>query len=346
VSRTLPLLFGELDGVFARTAAGAITRRQFLADVVETAAALPARAHVVNLCEDRYLFTVAFAAVLLRGQPSLLPPNRTPQLVNEVARGWADSYCIADSAVAGLDMPLHRISAGSARIVVTEVPSIDAEQVAALLFTSGSTGQPRPNEKRWGEFIAGARATAARLGLDRSPVNLVATVPPQHMFGLETSVILPLAGMAAVDARRPLFPDDVRAVLAETPAPRAVVTTPFHLRTFTETQIEWPPIEFVLSATAPLSPMLAGQAEQAMRTRVLEIYGSTETGAFATRRTSEDQAWRPMDGFTVSPGAAGTFTASAPHLRGPVTLNDVIEPDGHGGFRLMGRQADLISVAG
>ena len=82
----LPLLFGHPAAPFAHSAAGTITRGEFLADVVQFAATLPPHRYAVNLCDNRYLFTVAFAAVLLRGQTNLLPPNHTPQLVNEIPR--------------------------------------------------------------------------------------------------------------------------------------------------------------------------------------------------------------------------------------------------------------------
>ena len=57
----------------------------FLADVAALAARLPARAHVVNLCVDRYRFAVGFAAALVRGQVNLLPPGAAPELLRELA---------------------------------------------------------------------------------------------------------------------------------------------------------------------------------------------------------------------------------------------------------------------
>ena len=44
----------------------------FFAHVRGVAAGLPAGAHAINLCEDRYRFLVAFAAALVRGQTVLL----------------------------------------------------------------------------------------------------------------------------------------------------------------------------------------------------------------------------------------------------------------------------------
>ena len=46
---------------------------------------------------------------------------------------------------------------------------------------------------------------------------LVATVPPQHMYGFESTVLIALVGGAAFDAGRPFYPADVAAALARLP---------------------------------------------------------------------------------------------------------------------------------
>src|SRR6185437_7182387 len=73
------------------------------------------------------------------------------------------------------------------------VPEISAEQVAAYVFTSGSTGVPIPYPKTWGKLVRCVRDEAARLGfVDGRSHALLATVPPQHMYGFESSVLLAL----------------------------------------------------------------------------------------------------------------------------------------------------------
>ena len=72
--------------------------------------------------------------------------------------------------------------------------------------------------------------------------TLVATVPPQHMYGFESSVLIALHGGAAFDAERPFYPADVVAALARTPAPRMLVTTPFHLKALLDAGLLLPPV--------------------------------------------------------------------------------------------------------
>ena len=69
--------------VFAWHRGAAVTAGEFEAAASALSARLPRKPFVVNLCEDRYAFTVAFAASLMAGQTTLLPPSRAPQAVRD-----------------------------------------------------------------------------------------------------------------------------------------------------------------------------------------------------------------------------------------------------------------------
>src|SRR5262249_31734348 len=157
-----------------------------------------------------------------------------------------------------------------------ELPDIAADHVVAIGFTSGSTGAPKANAKTWAGVCASSALNAALLGVDGEAANVVATVPPQHMYGLETSVLLPLRRRAAIHAGQPFFPADVALALAATDAPRILVTTPFHLRALLQAGIALPPLRTIVTATAPLDAGLAAAAEQRFGAPVTEVFGSTE----------------------------------------------------------------------
>ncbi len=347
----LPLLSAnDPQRVVAWHAGVAISAARFLADVHAVAETLPAAPSAVNLCENRYAFMVAFCAIALRGQASLLPSSRAPQAVDEVMQAHPGCYALGelplDPAPRGY-LQLPALDAARPLTAQPVWPLIPAEQVVAIGYTSGSTGVPSANLKTWDSFHA---SNAGNLALLRAAVGarfaVVTTVPPQHMYGMEMSVLLPLLGEVGVHAGRPFLPADVAAALAEVPAPRVLVTTPVHLRALVESGIVLPPIAAMLSATAPLPPELARAAERRFAAPLLEVFGSTETCVFASRRAASEQDWTLYEGVTLHPQPDGT-AVEAPQLAAAVTLADIVSlSDGGRRFRLRGRHADMLEIAG
>ncbi|HLM54328.1 MAG TPA: AMP-binding protein [Pseudoxanthomonas sp.] len=347
-----PLAVGEAARVLSMDATGSQRLDGFFAQVRGVAAALPEGRYVINLCEDRYRFLVAFCAVALRGQITLLPPSRAPAVVTDVLAQYPDSYTLGDAAwpegAAVPEPPRYWPLPAQLPERSGPVPMIDEQAVVAIGFTSGSTGSPKPNRKTLAAFRASNaqnRAALEDLWRGHALPHVVATVPPQHMYGMELSVLLPLLGPAAVHTERPFFPGDVARVLAQAPAPRLLATTPVHLRALVESGIDLPPLCGIVSATAPLSAELAAAAEARFGCEVREMFGSTETCVIARRRTAVEQAWTPLPGVSLQPKPDGTVVHAA-HLPAPVALADLVEVEADGRFHLRGRQADLLEIAG
>src|ERR1700757_437773 len=80
----------RLDAIVAIRKGQPVSAARFLHDAAALAALLPARRNVLNLCADRYRFTVGLAAALSRQQISLLPPNDTPGMLGEIATDYPD----------------------------------------------------------------------------------------------------------------------------------------------------------------------------------------------------------------------------------------------------------------
>ena len=337
--------------MLAYRAGAPILAGQFLAEVAAAGAALGGGANVLNVCTDRYRFAVGLAAALVSGKVSLLPSTRTPEVIAHLKRFAPDAVCLTDEDECDIDLPLVRFPGGSASVpgaapFAARVPRIEAGQRAAWVFTSGSTGTPVPHEKTFGGLLECMSVQAQRLGLDPGvSYAIVATVPPQHMYGFEASVLLPLASGNALTAERPFYPADICAALARAPRPRVLVTTPIHLRALMGANAPIPDTDLIVSATAALSGQLASEVEQRCRTRLLEIYGTTETGSIAARRTTETPEWRLWPEVTLEARAGETW-ARGGHVGQPTRLCDVIEVTGRDRFLLHGRVADLVNIAG
>ncbi|MDQ3027839.1 MAG: AMP-binding protein [Pseudomonadota bacterium] len=332
------------DSIAAWRRGEPVTAAQFLGDVLRTASALPDARNVLNVCADRYRFAVALLAAVLRGQTTLLPPSTTPNVIRGMREFAPDVYLVSDEPQAGLDLPHFELPALGAAPAPFDVPAIDAAQIAACVFTSGSTGEPQPHFKRWGSLVLDVAGEARRLGVGERH-SILGTVPAQHMYGFESTVLLPLAAGAALTAERPFYPADIDRAIACVPAPRVLFTTPFHLRAWLESG-DTARLEVIVSATAPLSVGLARQAEERTGARIFEVYGCTETGQIATRRPTQSAEWDAFEGVRVWLEGEQAMAGGA-HVDHPTPLQDVIEVLGDGArFLLHGRSADMVNIAG
>ncbi len=348
-----------------------LTQRFFLTTAASLAEKLPQRRYALNLCRDRYFFSLGFCAALMRGATTLLPPNRQPQTIAEMSANYEDCYCLTDTAVEDRqvlsrcgNLPLIDIAQNHDIDCCPEgemdVPLIAGEQLAAIAFTSGSTGKPKPNKKPWFTLVGTAQMLAQRFfnadfysvkgrNGQMSRPTIIATVPSQHMYGLEMTVMMALQGGVVMHNSHPFYPRDVAANLDSVVAdPRVLVTTPVHLRAIVGSGVVVPPLAKIISATAPLDMELARRAEQRFEAPVEEIFGCTEAGSMATRRTcsnANESEWVLLEGMDMFASGQG-YSVTGPQLKGEKRLEDCFEPTGENSFRLLGRATDQINVAG
>lgn len=312
---------------------------------------------VCNLCSSRVGFLITWLAALRGGRLLTLPPSGGHADLAKILASTDRTIVVADDPDV---VPAAWRHEGLCLIYRPERPPEQAaaaalawqpawDDTSVLLYTSGSTGSPERQAKSLRQLATGAQVLGARLARDvegglAAIRRIVCSVPPQHMFGLEGSVMLSLVHAMPVLDRRPLLPADVHAAFADG-APAAWITTPLHLRSLVQSGEQLPNCSVVIASTMPLAQTLAQQTEQLVAAPVLEIYGSTETGVLAMRRTAHDKLWQPVDGVQLESGDAET-RASGTHFASPARLLDQIELEATGRFAMLGRQADLIKIAG
>ncbi len=340
------------DAAIAWRAGRPITAAQYLSDARALARRLHPGRHVLNVCADRYRFAVGLAASLMAGRCSVLPSTQTPEVIRQLRSFAPDVFCLSDDPHNALDLPLLQYPEEADASVPAppdgrwSVPSIDSERVAIIIFTSGSTGSPVPHRKTWGRLLQCVHAEARRLPpIDRGNCSILGTVPAQHMYGFESTVLLPMQSGNAISHQRPFFPADIAAVLGTLPQPRVLFSTPVHLRALLAADIDLPAVELIVSATAMLSANTAREVERRFGCRLLEIYGSTETGQIATRRTATETPWQLWPDVSLRITDSGALAVGG-HLERPTPLADVVESIDHERFLLHGRTADLVNIAG
>jgi acyl-coenzyme A synthetase/AMP-(fatty) acid ligase len=338
----------QLDDLIAYRNGVSITVAQYLADVKFCADKLPNSKYLLLACQDRYAFAVGFGAALIRGQISLMPSTHTEELIASLANSYENLYCLTDEADCIIQLPqtnIYRWLLQAQPVTELAVPYFPFEQVAALVFTSGSTGLPVAHKKTWGKLVINVQSEGKRLGIVQgSEFTIVGTVPPQHMYGFESTVLIAMQNACKFESSKPFYPADIERVVSHMPRPRALITTPFHLRTFIAEQTSPARIDLLVCATAPLAVSLAVLAEEKIADKLLEIYGSTETSQLATRRTSKTYDWTPFEGIQISQ-KEDKFFASGDQIEGSVEINDRLELNVDS-FILHGRTVDMVNIAG
>jgi len=317
-----------------------------------TGEAILKKPKIINLCEDRYHFLVLFAAGMLEGRTTIMPANRSE---GELTRLVTANACVNKIS----DLDIENICQQSISVpdeksvqknISWDINLIPDELIVAELYTSGSSGTPVGHNKTWRQLVNAAQQVYARFSFNSDEsrggtASIIATVPPQHMFGFELSIVLPLVCNVRVYYSLPFYPLDIQCALTDMPAPRILVTTPIHLKACVTLQQDWPAVESVISATSPLSNELACQVEAVLNTKVEEIYGCSEAGAIATRRITKNTDWELLDGYSLSV-VNDEAQLRVCSIMESIRLPDQIIPLSNRFFNLTGRKNDMIKVGG
>jgi acyl-coenzyme A synthetase/AMP-(fatty) acid ligase len=357
-----PLLGGaiHLDRLALMGPGSQWTWRQVHLAAIALAGRLSEGETVCNLCNSRVGFLVTWLAALRRGCLQLLPPSGGNADLTGILQSCSRPAIVLDD-----EQLLQPQWAQYARCLIN-VPEAtlpatpgdtlswqpDWDEPIARLYTSGSTGVPEPQTRTLGQLARGAQHVAGRLqaefGNRRMPVSgIVCSVPPQHMFGLELSVMFPLVHGVPVLESRPLLPADVVSAFQQMGEGTAWITTPLHLQALVRSDAKVPNCKVVVSSTMALDAATARHSETLIDAPVFEIYGSTETGAVAMRRTAKYTSWQPLADVRIEAGIPGLGTRVwGSHFPSPQILTDQIQTDEHGHFELLGRHGDMVKIGG
>ena len=212
---------------------------EFEAAAHALAARLPRKPYVVNLCEDRYAFTVAFAAALIAGQTTLLPPSRAPQAVRDSCEGRDCLY------VDGC----RRVQPGTTSAPETHSRSIRPTSPRSSSPRAAPAGRCRTRKPgaRWWRARARSPRASARSGSDRRHGAAAAHVRPRS-DGDAAVAERPGDALAAGRCCRPTSARRWR----DAAAPRWLMTSPLHLRACVAARQPLPGLAGVLSSTMPL----------------------------------------------------------------------------------------------
>jgi acyl-coenzyme A synthetase/AMP-(fatty) acid ligase len=346
IERHYPITNRKSDEIIALYGGKKVEVGQFIAEVKSLASRLPNHRYVFNLSTNRYEYLLGFCASILAGQCTLMPPNRLDNTLKELAQQYPDSYTLGAVGLSHQEIESETCLGEPAEFQDTDIPLIPADQLCAVAFTSGSTGQPSPNLKYWQTLRIGSFGNIALLLKNTGErLNIVATVPPQHMWGLETSILFPLFTNVTISDQTPFYPQDIAGAIESLPMPRALVSSPVHLRALLKSGVSLVGLDHIFSATAPLSKELAQLLEKQFDTRVFEVFGSTESGILAGRYITEETIWHLSELFKLEVRETGVLIR-AEHLPDDIMIHDIIEQIDRHSFKWLGRHQDMVNIVG
>ncbi|HEY6527485.1 MAG TPA: AMP-binding protein [Cellvibrionaceae bacterium] len=325
------------------------------AELISQSAHLAAQLHncsaVINLADNRLDFVIGFLAALIAKKTTILPANSKLETVHDLLIDCPEALLVVSSLLPwDIDQRIipQVLLNSTACASNNDEYWIDGQFPAVCVYTSGSTGKPKANKKTWQALVRTAEKLYQRFaesGVLKPGSYLMGTVPSQHMYGLETLVMLPLVSPVIGLVERGLLPDYLMATAQSAPQPVVLISSPIHVGALAQQGADWSGFAAIVSATAPLDAALAQHIEQQHRLGVWEIYGCTEAGSMATRRTAETVRWQFLPGIKLSEDAEHC-AVEIDHLGAQIPLQDQINMHSDGLFILGPRNSDLIKIAG
>lgn len=227
------------------------------------------------------------------------------------------------------------------------------ENAAALFFTSGTSGNSIGVVKTRQELVSETTIHANWLK-DEMFKQCLVTVPFFHIYGFLFGLSVPIALNLPIVTKEHFLPKEILDLCSQKPT--LCITNPVFIRAMLRLNedITLPETLFI-SSSGPLEAKEAQRFEAKYSTRLVQLFGSTETGGIALRKGG-NTIWQPLLGVTIS-SDEGILTVNSPFLSrhifdkefktlpSPFRTTDCIEkvPDG---FKIIGRAAELVKIGG
>ncbi|ART63858.1 hypothetical protein B9H00_13000 [Kushneria marisflavi] len=335
-----PWLTGEPDDIVAQSGQRVRTRGE-LWQAIEAWAntPLPAGQDVALYDTDPWRFTTALLGLWHAGHRVWLPGDNLPETVAHLRRHHLTLLGeFVDAWVPAAPVTPSR-----------PIPDLSPDHDAVVLFTSGSSGEPTPIFRTLGQLEAEVAAFERHWPLAEGVV--ISQVSHQHTWGLTAGLLRALATSHPFGLEIVTWPETLAEWLTRLPV-SALISSPPQLSRLPESTTGMPERApgRIFSAAAPLPHDAAVQAEALMGSELIEIYGSSESGAIAWRRPCQDTTWQALDDVVLRCDGKRTLLRSK-RLPEPEQWHEQADHiellDEHPArFTLHGRADRIVKVAG
>ncbi|MGR5942990.1 AMP-binding protein [Enterobacter sp. C4G1] len=292
------------------------------------------------LCfENSYLFIVALLASLHAGKIPVIPGHSRVSLLKEQQALFSGVLSDQD-----LDYPGQLIVVASMHTtgVFTPLPTVDDSRFVEL-FTSGSTGTPRRVIKHIMSLEREASLLATRLGDRLTGCSVVASVVPQHLYGLTFRIFLPMSLGLPLHAAMLYYAEQLAALSND--RRYLFISSPAFLKRL-DTELAPPSVAMLISAGGMLPWDDVTTTHHWLNVWPDEIYGSTETGIMAWRFRCDDIVpWLPFPDVTFRTQDDALWVSSPLiHEAEGLQLDDILHFDTDGLFSIAGRRGRVVKI--
>ena len=158
-------------------------------------------------------------------------------------------------------------------------PKIDVNKLNINFFTSGSSGTPKIITKSLFNIINEADEINSLLKLKGKSFEVLSTTTMTHMFGMTFHFVMPLQLGLVINTKKIFYPENVDSENS------ILISTPTFLTSVPKFDIKFKrPPKYIFTAGSKLDENTFKFLESS--SSVVEIYGSTETGIMAYKRSS------------------------------------------------------------
>ncbi|WP_370280761.1 AMP-binding protein [Pontibacterium sp.] len=228
---------------------------------------------------------------------------------------------------------------------------LNTDYCALELYTSGSTGQPKAISKTIKQLEAEA-AVLEEMWPRAQAAVVLATVSHQHLYGMTFRLFWPISTGRVFECELCEYSEDIVRQASAIDL-FTLISSPSHLGRLND-GLDWESVGgkcvSAYSSAAPLMKEDSLQASNLLNAAIMEIYGSSETGAIAWRvqnREQEDALWLPLPKVQLSTEEGGALMVVSPYSDSgePFTLADQVKFSGEA-FQLLGRMDRIAKVEG
>jgi malonyl-CoA/methylmalonyl-CoA synthetase len=300
---------------------------------------------------------------------------RSPEMVSALRGPW----WIADPRPGGLPQGTTGLAEVLARVQPGPEPSERAaDDLALLLFTSGTTGRPKGVGLTHGNLLSNLEMLLARTWGMTEEDRLLHALPPHHLHGLGLGIYGSLfIGNAAVLLERFDAATVLRAIPVHCLSLFMGVPTMYHRLLEVEGETDLSTMRLFISGSAPLSPELFRRFHKRFGFTILERYGLTETAINTSNPVNgprkpgsvglplpgvEIGVFDPQSGVRLKTGEVGEIWVRGPNVcpgywhdpeatqaafhQGWFRTGDLGAFDTDGYLAILGRIKELIIVGG